>query len=44
VYFTAWVDDHHGLHFLPDVYWYDQKQAAELSGRRPPSAKVAKAN
>jgi murein L,D-transpeptidase YcbB/YkuD len=35
-YFTAWVDDNRGLHFLPDVYGYDQKQAAELlagSGR-----------
>ena len=28
-YFTAWVDDNHGLHFLPDVYGYDKKQAVE---------------
>jgi murein L,D-transpeptidase YcbB/YkuD len=39
-YFTAWVDDNQGLHFLPDVYGYDGKQAAELSRRRPPSAKA----
>lgn len=29
-YFTAWVDDNRGLHFLPDVYGHDHKQAAEL--------------
>jgi murein L,D-transpeptidase YcbB/YkuD len=36
-YFTVWVNDNHGLHFLPDVYGYDHKQAAELSGSRRPS-------
>jgi L,D-transpeptidase YcbB len=25
-YFTAWVDDHGGLHFQPDVYGYDRWQ------------------
>jgi len=25
-YFTAWVDEHNGLHFQPDVYGYDAKQ------------------
>ena len=28
VYFTAWVDEKGGLHFQPDVYGYDGKQAA----------------
>ena len=27
VYFTAWVDEHGELFFLPDVYGYDAKQA-----------------
>jgi murein L,D-transpeptidase YcbB/YkuD len=27
-YFTAWVDENGGLHFQPDVYGYDVKQAA----------------
>jgi L,D-transpeptidase YcbB len=27
-YFTAWVDPKGGLHFQPDVYGYDEKQAA----------------
>jgi murein L,D-transpeptidase YcbB/YkuD len=36
-YFTAWLDDNRGLHFLPDVYGYDHKQAAELSGTGHPS-------
>jgi murein L,D-transpeptidase YcbB/YkuD len=31
-YFTVWVDDRRGLHFLPDVYGYDRQQAAERSG------------
>jgi murein L,D-transpeptidase YcbB/YkuD len=26
-YFTAWVDAHGGLHFQPDIYGYDEKQA-----------------
>jgi L,D-transpeptidase YcbB len=26
VYFTAWVDEKDGLHFLPDVYGYDARQ------------------
>lgn len=29
VYFTAWVDENHGLHFQPDIYGYDDKQAAQ---------------
>jgi murein L,D-transpeptidase YcbB/YkuD len=36
VYFTAWVDDNGGLHFQPDIYGYDAKQAArpsKVSGR-----------
>ncbi len=28
VYFTAWVDERGGLHFQPDIYGYDGKQAA----------------
>jgi L,D-transpeptidase YcbB len=28
-YFTAWVDDNSGLHFLPDVYGYDRSQMAK---------------
>ena len=28
VYFTAWVDERGGLHFQPDIYGYDAKQAA----------------
>src|SRR5262249_28449154 len=32
VYFTAWVDDRRGLHFLPDVYRFDEKQAALKPG------------
>ena len=31
VYFTAWVDEKGGLHFQPDVYGYDGKQAAGQS-------------
>jgi murein L,D-transpeptidase YcbB/YkuD len=27
-YFTAWVDERGGLHFAPDVYGYDRKQAS----------------
>jgi murein L,D-transpeptidase YcbB/YkuD len=27
VYFTAWVDDNGGLHYQPDIYGYDAKQA-----------------
>ena len=38
VYFTAWVDENGGLHFQPDIYGYDDKQAARQSaspaGRR----------
>jgi murein L,D-transpeptidase YcbB/YkuD len=30
VYFTAWVDENGGLHFQPDVYGYDAKQAAHV--------------
>lgn len=30
VYFTAWVDEKDGLHFQPDIYGYDDKQAAQL--------------
>jgi murein L,D-transpeptidase YcbB/YkuD len=32
VYFTAWVDESGGLHFQPDVYGYDAKQAAQIPG------------
>jgi murein L,D-transpeptidase YcbB/YkuD len=38
VYFTAWVDEKGGLHFQPDVYAYDAKQAAR------PSRPAANAN
>jgi len=27
VYFTSWVDEAGGLHFQPDVYGYDGRQA-----------------
>jgi len=27
VYFTAWVDEGGGLHFLPDIYGYDARQS-----------------
>jgi len=40
VYFTAWVDEKDGLHFQPDVYGYDDKQAA----RQPPSPGVRRTN
>jgi murein L,D-transpeptidase YcbB/YkuD len=26
VYFTTWVDDDSGVHWVPDVYGYDAKQ------------------
>jgi murein L,D-transpeptidase YcbB/YkuD len=26
-YFTAWVDENHGLHFQPDIYGYDKASA-----------------
>ncbi len=29
VYFTAWVDEKGGLHYQPDVYGYDTKQAGQ---------------
>jgi L,D-transpeptidase YcbB len=29
VYFTAWVDEHGGLHFEDDVYGYDMRQARQ---------------
>ena len=32
VYFTAWVDERGGLHFQPDVYGYDAKQARARLG------------
>jgi murein L,D-transpeptidase YcbB/YkuD len=28
-YFTSWVDENGGLHFQPDIYGYDAKQANE---------------
>ncbi len=28
-YFTSWVDENGGLHFQPDIYGYDAKQASE---------------
>ena len=37
VYFTAWVDEKGGLHFQPDIYGYDDKQAARQSA--PPTAR-----
>lgn len=40
VYFTAWVDEHNGLHFQPDIYGYDDKQAAQ----QPVSAGTRRTN
>jgi len=40
VYFTAWVDEKGGLHFQPDIYGYDDKQAA----RQPSSPGVPRTN
>jgi murein L,D-transpeptidase YcbB/YkuD len=31
VYFTAWVDEHGGLHFQPDIYGYDTQQQKSAS-------------
>jgi murein L,D-transpeptidase YcbB/YkuD len=40
VYFTAWVDEKDGLHFQPDIYGYDDKQAA----RQPASPAARRTN